>query len=210
VTSSVSYTLGANLENLELTGTASNGTGQRAEQHLIGNGAANVLNGGGGNDILIGGGGNDTLNGGAGNDTLRGGDGVDRMTGGAGDDIFVGELGTTLVTGRHGSFAMDIIVDFDANGNDVFDFRGLEDSLGVQFNWAGNSSGRNAGDISWNSYGNVHAAEQALGIEIDGLEDSTGTGPVTIVFGNTDGDADAEFILVLLGTKDVDADDFIF
>ncbi|MCE4556546.1 calcium-binding protein [Roseateles cellulosilyticus] len=70
VQSGVTWTLGANLENLTLTGTtAINGTGNTLDNVLTGNSAANNLNGGAGNDTLDGGAGTDTLVGGAGNDT---------------------------------------------------------------------------------------------------------------------------------------------
>ena len=61
VYSSVSYVLGAHVENLTLTGTAAiNGTGNAQNNHIIGNAAANVLDAGsGGWDTLEGGGGDD-------------------------------------------------------------------------------------------------------------------------------------------------------
>lgn len=60
VQSSGSLTLGANLENLTLTGAAAiNGTGNSLENILIGNSGANTLDGSTGSDTLIGGTGND-------------------------------------------------------------------------------------------------------------------------------------------------------
>lgn len=60
VKSSISYTLGANQENLTLTGTAANATGNTLANVLAGNTRANVLNGGAGADAMSGGAGNDT------------------------------------------------------------------------------------------------------------------------------------------------------
>ncbi len=61
VTSSVTFTLGANVENLTLTGSANlNGTGNASNNTLIGNSGANTLDGGAGADAMFGGGGNDT------------------------------------------------------------------------------------------------------------------------------------------------------
>lgn len=61
VVSTITYGLGANLENLILAGTgAINGTGNALDNVLTGNAAANVLDGGAGADIMIGGLGDDT------------------------------------------------------------------------------------------------------------------------------------------------------
>ena len=71
VQSSVTYTLGSNIENIVLLGSAViNGTGNTLGNALTGNGGNNALDGGAGNDTLSGGGGVDTLTGGAGNDTF--------------------------------------------------------------------------------------------------------------------------------------------
>lgn len=91
VEASVTYTLGANVENLTLTGTNGiNGTGNILDNRLVGNGSANTLTGGGGNDFLDGGVGADKLSGGSGNDvyvvdhasdvvTESSGDGIDQV-----------------------------------------------------------------------------------------------------------------------------------
>jgi Ca2+-binding RTX toxin-like protein len=70
ITASVSFVLGANVENLALTGTDNlNGTGNALNNDLSGNSGRNLLSAGAGNDFLAGGGGVDTLVGGLGNDT---------------------------------------------------------------------------------------------------------------------------------------------
>lgn len=69
VQAGMTYTLGSNLENLILSGTAAiNGTGNTLDNAIVGNAAANVLRGEAGNDVLDGGAGADTLIGGIGND----------------------------------------------------------------------------------------------------------------------------------------------
>ncbi|WP_024675214.1 M10 family metallopeptidase C-terminal domain-containing protein [Pseudomonas syringae] len=61
VVSSVSWTLGANVENLLLTGvSAINGTGNALKNVITGNAADNILNGGAGADLLTGGDGSDS------------------------------------------------------------------------------------------------------------------------------------------------------
>ena len=70
VISTITYTLGANVEKLTLTGAAAiKGTGNTLNNTLTGNTGANILNGLVGNDILNGGTGADKMTGGLGNDT---------------------------------------------------------------------------------------------------------------------------------------------
>jgi hypothetical protein len=110
-----------------------------------------------------------------------------------------------------GAMTVDVIWDFDQSGNDMIDLRGVDANpvaAGTQGWSLVNGSGNGVGELSVRTFGNVHAAESVLGMEIDGLADSTGTGPVTVVFGNIDGGADHEFALILMGRHGVGADDF--
>ncbi len=127
VLSSVTYTLGANLENLTLTGsTAINGTGNTLSNVIMGNEGDNILNGGAGNDTVAGGAGDDSLVGGDGLDwvdysgasgavsvslaagTASGGDGLDtlqgfeNLRGSAFADSLVGDTGNNVLDGGDG------------------------------------------------------------------------------------------------------------
>jgi Ca2+-binding RTX toxin-like protein len=86
VQSAGSFTLGANLENLTLTGSGNsfftNGKGNELDNIIIGTNSNNT-------NELIGGDGNDTLTGGLGNDILRGDNGNDLLTGGLGNDLYI-------------------------------------------------------------------------------------------------------------------------
>lgn len=107
VRASVNWTLGANLEHLELTGNANiNGTGNALDNELIGNA------------------GNNTLNGGAGDDYLDGGAGVDKLIGGSGDDTYIVNL-TVKGIGAKASVALEDSVTEAANaGDDTMRLRG--------------------------------------------------------------------------------------
>ena len=122
VLSSVTYKLANNVENLTLTGaSAINGTGNNANNVIIGNSAANKLSGSGGNDTLEGGAGNDTLAGGSGNDILYGGLGADALNGNSGADTFVYKAveESTLAS-------FDTISGFSAKTGDMIDLSAID------------------------------------------------------------------------------------
>jgi Ca2+-binding RTX toxin-like protein len=90
VRSSINGSLGANVENLILSGRGDiDGTGNGLANRITGNGGDNTLSGASGRDLLYGEAGADRLIGGTGNDLLDGASGSDRMSGGTGDDVYV-------------------------------------------------------------------------------------------------------------------------
>jgi Ca2+-binding RTX toxin-like protein len=90
VRSSVSLSLGLNIEQLELLNGALTGTGNALDNNIVGNSSNNTLDGAAGRDLINGGVGNDKVIGGTGNDLLTGGDGNDWIQGGVGDDFLNG------------------------------------------------------------------------------------------------------------------------
>ena len=149
VRSSVNWTLGANIENLDLTGSAVKGVGNDLDNTINGNSGNNSLEGGAGADFLVGGDGDDQIFGGAGDDRLTGNNGVDILVGGAGADRFSGGAGAdTFVFQALGDLAgnsgYDVINDFTRADGDRIDLRMLDaDSVhaGDQaFTWIGNSA----------------------------------------------------------------------
>ncbi|MEM9063041.1 MAG: hypothetical protein AAGD13_21475 [Pseudomonadota bacterium] len=106
VLSSVSLTLGDNVEAGNLTGMQDlSMTAAESGSWIQGNAGNNTLNGQGANDRLDGNAGNDTLNGAGGNDILEGG---------SGDDVFV--IGINAGTDR----ILDFVI-----GEDLIDLRPL-------------------------------------------------------------------------------------
>jgi hypothetical protein len=86
----------------------------------------------------------------------------------------------------------------------VFDFDGALDTL--QFNGL---AGFEARILKVQTVGNTNAAESVLGVELDGLARHLGArDPVTIVYGDWNGDGQADFALALMKTASVEQNDF--
>ncbi|MEH2263534.1 beta strand repeat-containing protein [Nostoc sp.] len=167
VKSSVSWVLGANLENLTLTGTdAINGTGNSLNNILTGNTGANTLSGEVGNDTLLGGAGNDTLLGGAGNDILDGGTGADSLNGGVGNDTYIVDnlsdiiveglnAGTDLVKSSVSFVLADNVENLTLTGTDAIDGTGNSlNNILIGNTGANKLSGGDGNDSLFGSSGN--------------------------------------------------------
>jgi Ca2+-binding RTX toxin-like protein len=134
VYSSVDFTLGTNVDNLVLGGSAATGSGNALKNQLIGNDKDNSFSGFDGSDALVGGAGLDSMAGGAGNDTLDGGAGNDNAIGGAGNDRIVVSSGNDVILYTSTLDGHDVVVGFDgnaSNGQDTLNLDALFDSLNV-------------------------------------------------------------------------------
>ena len=152
VQSAITWTLGANLENLTLTGTgAINGTGNTLNNVLTGNSGANVLTGGAGNDTYVVGTGDSVVeNASAGTDTVQSaitwtlGSNLENLmligtaaingTGNASNNTLAGNSGNNVLTGLGGN---DIYQYSRGGGQDtVVDNSGTSDTMqfGVTIN----------------------------------------------------------------------------
>jgi Ca2+-binding RTX toxin-like protein len=191
VVASLGWTLGINIEELVLTGSAAvNGTGNSLDNSVTGNAGANILDGVAGLDSLFGNAGNDTLYGRDGADLLDGGDGADLLIGGNGRDGLRGGLGSDRfdfdTLGETAVGYGDRILDFE-RGIDKIDLSGIDAKAGTKKNDAFLFIG--AADFSGVA-GQLHYKF----VDLAGTTDD-----YTLIQGDTNGDKVADFEIVLLG-----------
>ncbi|MDA0997124.1 MAG: hypothetical protein O2944_02830 [Proteobacteria bacterium] len=107
-------------------------TGSDHDDTLSGDGNANNISGGAGSDTISGRAGADNLFGYAGDDVLIGGEGADQLWGGRGADTFRFEGGTGATTAdKIASLGLDIINDYNATENDLFELSNGDFALGA-------------------------------------------------------------------------------
>jgi Ca2+-binding RTX toxin-like protein len=179
------YTLGANLENLQQNGSAAfTGTGNALDNRIVSGSTDDSLSGGDGNDELRSGGGNDTLVGGDGDDVLVGSGGADTHTGGAGSDRFLIDY-----WGSGTGVDADRITDFQSG--DLVDVADWDAALFVGGNQA----------FTWVGGAAFSGAAGELRTYFDGVD--------TWVQGDITGDAVADFDIRFDGSVTLAASDFV-
>jgi trimeric autotransporter adhesin len=132
VVSDVDFTLGANIENLTIVGTASIGVGNDLANKIIGNDEDNLLLGAGGADTLVGGKGNDSYVVDSAGDKIveLAGDDADEVTSSV-DFVLGAQLENLFLTGgssKGTGNAKDNILR-GSTGNDTLDGKGGADDL---------------------------------------------------------------------------------
>lgn len=194
----------ASADRAWLTAGPDEARGHGGDDRLGGRGGDDRLHGGSGDDRLSGGGGGDRLGGGSGDDRLLGGSGADRLRGGTGHDDLVGGRGADRLWGGAGADAFvfasashgapgrgaDRIEDFE-RGLDVLDLAGIDANTA-------RSGDQRADFIGTGSFDGV-AGE---------LRYVSGWSSRRVQL-DRDGDARADFELVLAGAGGLGASDFL-
>ena len=160
--------------------------GNSGSNTLTGTEAEDTLLGLGGNDTLLGGGGGDALEGGSGGDRLTGGRGADSLSGGAGADRFIFES-----TADSRPDAVDVITDFSRAQNDRIEL----DDIDANSLFGGNQSFSFIGTAAFSGSAGQLRYTQA--------------GGNTLVTGDVNGDAVADFAIQVTGTPFLSSSDFI-
>ncbi len=166
--------------------------GGKGHDTIRGGSGNDTLYGGAGNDRLYGDAGHDVLEGGSGKDALSGGSGNDRLAGGAGADILTGGSGADMFIFRSpadspGKKARDVITDFKA-GTDRIDLSAMDADRTVKGNQDFEFSMKAAAHSVWT----VSGGKNNL-----------------VLRGDVDGDARADFEILLQSVGKLTADDFL-
>ena len=158
--------------------------GSDEDDRLAGRDGRDKLLGGDGSDTLIGEEGRDRLYGGAHADTLSGGMQRDHLYGQGGQDIFDFNALADSRLGR----SRDFIEDFrqGADRVDVSDIDAIAGGDADGFDWIGLDAFTSAGQLRYDQVGGN-----------------------TVIYGNVDGDARADFAIIIRGLIDLDGGDFI-
>jgi Ca2+-binding RTX toxin-like protein len=138
-----------------------------------------------GANVLSGMGGSDNLLGLEGNDTLIGGAGADTLRGGLGNDSFVFQSASDSTVG-----AMDRIIDFTAG--DSIDLAQIDANSGV------------ADDQAFDFVGSAAFSGTAGELRYEASAENT------FVYGDTNGDGSADFVIQLAGSHALTLGDFAF
>ena len=193
VQSSVSWTLGANLERLTLTGTAVNGTGNELANLITGNASSNALVGQEGNDALAGGLGNDMLYGGTGDDQLNGGVGIDYLYGEAGRDSFLFNTSLNATTNVDTLFGFSAVDDQIQLENAIFTKLSATGALSANF-FRASALGKAADS---NDYILFNTTSGALSYDVDGSGSKAAIQFVTIDIASMSGTlTSADFLVI--------------
>ncbi len=182
-----------NLTIIDLPGSATvvNASDATGDLYLVYNGENDIaMTGGSGNDTLFGGSGHDTIAGGAGNDVLYGRAGADTYTGGEGNDTFV------IQTDAVAQDAADIVQDFLVGDNQL-NFK-VDATGGTAFSKA-------AGAVDDFAAALAAATTALAGATGDVRVNAQQAGADLWVFGDTDGNGEADAVVQLVG---VGLDDF--
>lgn len=173
---------------LDLGGGDDTARGGNGNDSILGGIGNDSILGGGERDLLNGGGGKDTLNGGDGNDILRGGGGNDKLTGGNGADKFV--FANFLDSGTSEG-DLDKILDLRRGEGDKIDLSQID----------ANTNRR--GDQAFTFIGQAEYAHRPgeLGFTIFGDD--------IIIGGDTNGDGESDFLIVVQDLSLLKQTDFI-
>lgn len=181
-------------------------SGNLGQDTIMGGSGSDSINGGGDHDVLKGGNGHDTIVGAGGNDLIEGGKGKDNLSGGSGNDTLDGGMHKDVLTGGTGADVFvftdaahsttrsdrDKITDFSTT-DDLIDLSGVDAVAGV----SGNQAFTFIGEAKFSGVaGELRYREVSNGANRE-------------IQGDTDGDGNPDFLILVTGSLTLAADDFV-